>query len=141
MADTSLIGAGAVACAIGVVSGLVAVKTQRDHRRWCAARPKVSGVVSRLAQRRSTGLSEDASGMSTGTHYTTVPVVRYRAANRIEYEIDAPEAPSEIGSAVEVAYDPELPSEARAVMRTPKVGCSVFLVIVGLVLVAIGIYR
>ena len=119
MADTSLIAVGATACALSEVFGWIALKVQREHRRFCARATRADGVVSRLGQRRDQGLSEDAVGNPTGTRYITVPVVRFRAANGTDYEIDAPEAPMTVGAAVQVAYDPAQPSGGRAVDRTP----------------------
>lgn len=139
--DTSLVGVGVAATALGAIFGGIALKVQRAHQAWCARGVRAEGVVSRLAERRGQGLSEDGAGMATGTHMHTVPVVRFRAASGIEYEIDAPEAPMTIGSAVEVAYETEQPSGARAVARTPKVGCALFLIAVGTVLIAIGLTR
>jgi len=138
MADSSLVVVGAVVCAAAAVFGWVAVKVQREHRQWCAGKARVDGVISRLAERRGQGLSEGASGMSTDPVYLSVAVVRFRAANGLEYEIDAPEAPRQIGTVVEVAYDPALPSGGRGVERTPKIGPSVVLLAVGAVLIAVG---
>lgn len=141
MADTSLVAIGATACVAGGIFGWIAMKTQRAHRAWCARATKVDGVVSRMAERRGQGLSEDAAGMPTGPNVFTVPVVRFRAANGIEYEIDGPEATREIGSVVQVAYAPALPSDARVVDRTPKVGCAIGIFVVGAILVVLGISR
>lgn len=142
MADTSLVAVGATTCGLSLVFGWVAIKTHRDHRRWCAQAVKADGVVSRLAERRSSGgLSEDAAGVSTGTNVGMVPVARFRADDGIEYEIDAPEAPAEIGFVILVAYEPGRPSGARVVSRTPKIGCAVVLFVVGVMLVAIGLGR
>jgi hypothetical protein len=141
MADASLVGVGATLCALSAVFGGVTLKTQREHREWCARGVKADGVVSRLGERRSAGLSENADGTSSDPAFTLVPVVRFRADNGFEYEIDAPEAPSTIGSVVEVAYAPSEPSGARAVARKPKVGCTVFLFVFGLALVLYGLTR
>lgn len=141
MADTSLVAVGATVCALSAVFAWIAMKTHREHRTWCARGVKADGVVSRLAERRGMGLSEDSAGMPSGENAVRVPVVRFRAANGIEYEIDAPDAPTEIGSVVQVAYEPAQPSGARAVSRTPKIGCAVVLVIIGVALVAFGISR
>jgi hypothetical protein len=139
--DASLAGAGAVVLAAGGLTGWIALKAQREHRRWCEGKARVEGVVSRLAARRRQGLGEDASGMSTGNVDTTVPIVRFRAGNGVEYEIEAPEAPMTVGAVVEVAYDPALPSGGRGVERVPKVGIPVALLVVGAILVAVGASR
>ncbi|GMU63738.1 MAG: hypothetical protein AMXMBFR36_00120 [Acidobacteriota bacterium] len=102
----------------------------------------MDGVVSRLVQRRSSGgLSEDAAGMPTDPASTTIPVLRFRALDDLEYEIDAPEAPSEVGAVVAIAYDPALPSAGRAVERTPKIGCALLLLLVGAILLGVGASR
>jgi hypothetical protein len=56
----------------------------------------------------------------------------------VEYEIDAPDASAEIGTVIPVAYDPALPSAARAIARTPRVGCTVLLFVIGVVLLVKG---
>ena len=139
--DESLVWTGAVVAAAGAVFGWVALKVQREHRQWCEDKPRAEGVVSRLARRRRQGLSEDASGTPTGNVDVLVPIVRFRAANSIEYEIEAQEAPMEVGAAFQVAYDPELPSGGRGVERVPKVGIPIFLLVVGIVLAAVGAIR
>jgi hypothetical protein len=141
MADPSLIAVGATSCGLSLIFGAVSWKAHREHRAWCARGIRAEGVVSRLAERRRTGLSEDASGMPADPAAALVPVVRFRAANGIEYEIDAPDAPAQIGAAVQVAYEAAEPSGARAVERPLKIGCVVFLLVAGLLLVAIGISR
>ena len=140
MADISLAAVGATTCAFATAFGWIAIKRQREHSAWCAKGVKADGVVSRLAERRGAGLSEDASGMSTDATFHTVPVVRFRV-DGIEYEIDAPDAPATIGSVVQVAYEPTQPSGARAIARTPKIGCAVILFVAGLTLLAIAISR
>lgn len=141
MADTSLVAVGATACALSVVFGWIAIKVHREHRAWCDRGMKADGVVSRLAERRGAGLSEDAVGTPSAPSVFLMPVVRFRAANGIDYEIDAPDAPKEIGCVVKVAYEPAQPSGARAVSRPPKIGCAVVLFVVGVMLVAVGISR
>lgn len=79
--------------------------------------------------------------MSSDRNVSIVPVVRFRAADGIEYEIDAPDAPAKIGSVVQVAYESMQPSGARAISRTPKIGCAILLFVVGVALIAIGINR
>ena len=141
MADGSLAGAGAVVCAVGVVTAWIAVKTQREHRRWCVGKARAIGVVSRISARRTGGLSEDAGGGSADPAQIATPVVRFRAANGVEYEIDAVEAPQEVGAVVEVAYDPALPSGGRAVGRTIKILLPVVLIVLGAALLAVAVSR
>ena len=86
-------------------------------------------------------MSEDAAGMSTDAAGVLTPVVRFRAANNIEYDIDAPEAPREVGTEVEVAYDPALPSGGQGVDRAPKILIPIVLIVLGAILVAVGASR
>ena len=139
--DDSLFWTGAVLAAAGAVTGAIALKAQRDHRKWCEARTRTEGVVSRIAARRVHGLSEDAAGMPTGNVDASIPIVRFRASNNVEYEIEAPEAPMEVGATFEVAYDPASPSAGRGVKRMPKVALPIVLLAGGAILAAIGAGR
>ena len=92
--DESLVVTGAVFCAVGLVTGAIAMKAQRDHRRWCEGKPRVEGVVTRLVRRPRPGRGHSSSsGLPSLSEPSGTPVVRFRAANKIDYEIDAPEAP------------------------------------------------
>ena len=133
MADTSLLGTGIFLAAFGVVTGAIALKVQRDHRLWCAGKTRVTGVVSRLAQRRTNARS--------GPSQRLVPMVRFRATNGVEYEVEADEIEREVGIPVEIAYDPALPSDGRAVKRVPKVGLPVLMILFGVVLAAVAASR
>ena len=139
--DDSLFWTGVVVAAAGAVFGGIAIKVQREHRQWCEGKTRVQGVVSRLARRHRQGLPEDASGNSTGNTDLLIPMVRFRATNNIEYEVEAPEAPREVGVVFEVAYDPALPSYGRGVERVPKIAIPIFLLVLGAVLVAVGASR
>ncbi|MEO7973806.1 MAG: DUF3592 domain-containing protein [Thermoanaerobaculia bacterium] len=141
MADTSLLATGAVTFAAGAVFGWVALRTQRAHRRWCAERTRAEGVVSRFAERHRAGLSEGADGTSNDPGALHVAVVRFRASNGIEYEIDSPEGPMDLGAVVPVAYDPALPSDGRTVDRAPKIAFAVLLLALGAILVAVALTR
>lgn len=119
-----------------------ALRGQRAYAKWCAARARADGVVSRVVERRVNGsFSEDAGGMPTDPASITVAVVSFRAANGVDYEFDTQEVPLEVGTAVAVAYDPALPSDARAIARTPKVGCAAILLLVGAALAIYGLTR
>jgi hypothetical protein len=142
VADGSLVAVGGVACAAAAAFGWGALRAQRAHARWCASRTRADGVVSRVVRRRRNGgLAEDAAGLPTDPASTRTPVVRFRARDGVEYEIDAPEAPARIGATVALAYDPALPSDGRAIERTPKIGCAALLLLAGALLVAIGANR
>ena len=139
--DDSLFWTGVGLAGAGVVTGLIALKVQRDHRKWCEARTRVDGMVSRIAKRRRYGLSEDAGGIDTGNVDRLVPIVRFRAANNVEYEIEAPEAPMEVGAIVAVAYDPAQPSGGRGVARAPKVLLPILMLAFGVVLAGVAASR
>ena len=70
-----------------------------------------------------------------------VAVVRFTAANGVEYEIDAPDVAREIGTRIPIAYDPLLPSDARAIEQRPKIGCAVVLLLAGIALIVAGLLQ
>ena len=93
-------------------------------------------MVSRVGQRDHLSRNKPTDSDSI----TTVPVVRFKAANGVEYEFDAPGAPLKVGTPVAVAYDPALPSSARTLVRTRRIGCAAILLIAALVLAARALY-
>ncbi|HYI09696.1 MAG TPA: DUF3592 domain-containing protein [Thermoanaerobaculia bacterium] len=134
MPDTSLVAAGAAACAVAAFFWRADSKAHRSHEVWCAGAAKAEGFVSRIGRRGH--LSRNAPTSSDS--FYTVPIVRFRAADGVEYEIDAADAPKTVGAPLQVAYDPNLPSGARPVPRTRKIGCSVVLLAIGIFLVGWG---
>ncbi len=92
---------------------------------------RAEGVVSRVGRRGWNSRNEPTSS----DDIATVPIVRFRAANGIEYEFDAGDAPQKLGAPVVVAYDPDLPSTAYLVERTKKLGCAVLFAAAGLFLI------
>jgi hypothetical protein len=103
----------------------------REHRNWLAGKVRVSGVVERFS------ISE-GSFESSQTTYT--PVIVYRAHSGHLYSIHGETAATQepaIGTAVDVAYDPALPSTARVVNEAPwtsydratAVGCFIFVAV------------
>lgn len=118
---------GALLVAIAAGTAFHARRDQRRHDAWCASAAKAQGVVSRVGRRH--WLSRNEPG--TGDRVDRVAVVRFRAANGVEYEVDSPDAPSEPGAAVQVAYDAASPSTAVVVHRRQNYGCAVILVVVG----------
>jgi hypothetical protein len=95
-------------------------------------------VVSRIGRRGWYSRNEPTGD---DDNVSTVPVVRFRAANGVEYEFDADDAPSRVGAAVPVAYDPALPSTARIEVQRRKLGCVMFALVVGLMLIPWGVAR
>lgn len=147
MADTSIATAGVSACVLAVILWWKAKKTHREHQVWCATRSKADGIVSRIGLRghlsrnapTESSLSFSDDSLTQGSR--AIAVVRFTASNGVDYEIDAPEAALEVGARIPVAYDPALPSDGRAIEHTPKVGCSVILLLAGIVLIVAGFVR
>jgi len=125
---------GAILCAIAVILWIRIERDLRAHRDWCAHAAKADGVVARIGQREWLSRNKPASD----DRVLAVPVVRFRAKNGGEYEFDAPDAPGEVGAAVEVAYDPEVPSTARTVVMLRRGGCVAVMFVAGVVLVGWG---
>ena len=91
-----------------VVIVLVSRSIQRDaraRREWFADKTVTTGVHTRCEE-----IGEDDDPWST---------IEYRAANGVMYQITGffDLTPADVGREVEVAYDPEMPSEARIVER------------------------
>lgn len=122
---------GAVLVLLAIVMLIHAERVHRAHVRWCATASRAEGVVSRVGRRHWHSRNEPTSD----DRLTTVAVVRFRAANGVEYEFDGRDAPKQAGAQVEVAYDPASPSTAHAVARTRRYGCIVMMVIAGLALI------
>ncbi|HEY5611771.1 MAG TPA: DUF3592 domain-containing protein [Thermoanaerobaculia bacterium] len=138
MPDLSLIAVGATACGIASALGWVEERAHRKHQQWCANAPaKAEGVVSRIGTR---GYHSRNKPTESDTVHA-MPIVRFRAANGVEYEVDAPSAPHEVGTPQQVAYDPASPTDARVVARPRKHGCAVVLLAAGIALLIFGIVR
>ena len=137
MADPSLIAVGAASCGLATIWWWSERKAHRAHVTWTVNAVKADGVVSRLARRRHLSRNEP----TTSDNLSMVPIVRFRAADGVEYEIDAPDAPRTIGAAVPVGYELASPSSARPLQRTRRLGCAAFLLVVGIALIAIGLAR
>ena len=136
MPDTSLIAIGAASCAFAAFLWHKETKTHREHAAWCDAHTKADGVVSRIATRNH--LSRNPLTSDEEKVYA-VPVVRFRAANGVEYEVDASDSHHKEGTPLQVAYDPALPSDGRVVARTKKIGCAVILLAIGVFLMGWGL--
>jgi hypothetical protein len=134
MPDTSLVAIGAAACAFAAFLWRKETKTHHEHVAWCDAHTKADGVVSRISLRGHH--SRNPPGFDD--HGWSVPVVRFRAANGVEYEVDASDSHHKEGTPLEVAYDPALPSGGRVVARTKKIGCAGVLLAIGVFLIVWG---
>lgn len=144
MPDTAVLVIGASACALSAVVWRKAKKTHHQHEAWCSARAKTDGIVSRVGIRGHLSRNPPTEGGlsfsddSLTQNARAVAVVRFTASNGVEYEIDAPEVALEVGTRIPVAYDPALPSDARVVQHTPKIGCAVILLLAGTALIVAG---
>lgn len=123
---------GAVLMGIAAATVVHARRDQRRHEAWCASAAHAQGVVSRVGRRHWLSRNEPTSS----DRVQTVAVVRFRAANKVEYEFDSPDAPSVAGAAVQVAYDASSPSTARVIQRRPRYGCAIILLGLGLAMIA-----
>lgn len=137
MADTTLLVAGGIALLLAVASWLIELKAAREHSAWLTGKARAEGTVVRISLKDHLSRNAPASD-EPGRAW---PVIRFRAANKVEYEFDAPDAPTQIGSVVEVAYDSALPSNARAVARTPKIGCAIAFLAGAVVLFALAFFK
>jgi hypothetical protein len=91
---------------IGYVLASRSLQRERDsHLEWVTSRPHVIGVVERLK-------------VSHGEDTTYTPVIVYTLPDKQHYAIDGessgfPKPP--VGTEIEIAYDPAIPSTARIV--------------------------
>ena len=118
------------------------VREQRSHLKKMATAARARGVVSRIAIRGWLSKNEPTEmDLNDAEKVSKVPVVRFRAHDGAEYEFDAPDAPMTIGSEVDVAYDPEIPSSAQLPVRQRKPGCAIILLALGLALIIYGAFQ
>ena len=135
--DVSILIVAGIVFAIGAGTWLYSIKVHRAHVAWLEGKTRAIGTVTRLSRR----YIRAADGPGDEESVSKVPIVKFRAANGGEYEVDAPDAPATIGAEVEVAYDPALPSDGRGVVRVKKVGCSVMLIVIAAALVVVALTR
>jgi len=132
MPDLSLLSIGTALCLASAFFAWTETKKQREHALWCAGKTLADGVVSRVATRGH--LSRNAPTSEDDYRTSRMPIVRFRANDGVEYEIDARDA-GKPGSPVRVAYDPAAPSSAQPVESVRRLGCSVVLLVIGVFLV------
>lgn len=135
MADVPLFVIGVALLFLAAFFWFTEAKKKREHQKWCASRVTTEGVVSRIALRGHYSKNAPTSDEKKWS----VPIVRFRASDGVEYEIDAANVRRRVGIAVMVAYDPASPSSGLPVAYTPKVGCSIVLAVIGIVLIVKGI--
>lgn len=130
--DYSLLAVALLLCIAGIWERFADKRKRREHQQWIDAAVKTEGVVSRLSERKDySGPSDSYDNIAV----QSVPIVRFRAANGHEYEIDGPDGIGEIGTRVAVAYNPNLPSDARTLATGRyRGGCGFILIAIGLIL-------
>jgi hypothetical protein len=125
---------GLIACAIGVAVTIAEFRKKRAHDAWFARAARAQGLVYRFNEVKTYNHLSDHNqhGM------TLVHIVKYRAANKIEYEIPA-KGPVKLGETVEVAYNPDLPSDAKLAQEARfPLGCGFVIFAVGIGLIVLG---
>ena len=127
---------GAFLCLLAMAMLIVEERTFRARRRRCETAAKAEGVVTRIGRRGHLSRNEPTSS----DRYRTVPVIRFRAANGVEYEFDAPRAPKSAGTKVQVAYDPGMPSTAELVVTARQVGCAALMGAIGIALILFALF-
>ena len=125
---------GLITCAIGVAVTIAEIRKKRAADAWFARAARTQGLVYRFNEVKTYNHLTDQS-----PHGMTIEhVVRYRAANKIEYEIKA-DSPVKLGDTVEVAYNPDLPSDAKLVQEARfRMGCGFFIIAVGIGMIVLG---
>src|SRR5688572_474948 len=125
---------GLIACAIGVAMTIAEFRKKRAHDAWFARAARAQGLVYRFNEVDTYNHMSDSfqHGKSIVHH------VKYRAANNIEYEIPAGSR-VKLGETVEVAYNPDLPSDAKLVQEARfPLGCGFIIIAVGIGLIVLG---
>ncbi len=125
---------GLMAITLGVIVTIVEFRRKRVADAWLARATRVEGLAYRSNEVETYNHMSDNFAHGTAT----VHHVKYRAANKIEYEIPAGSL-VKLGDTVEVAYNPDLPSDAKLVQEARyKVGCGFVIIVVGIGLIVLG---
>lgn len=125
---------GLIVIAIGAAVIIGELRRKRAADAWLARAARAQGLAYRANEVETYNHMSDSFTHGTATVYH----VKYRAANKIEYEIPAGSL-VKLGDTVEVAYNPDLPSDAKLVQeaRSPF-GCGLLIVAVGIGLIVLG---
>ena len=105
--DYSLLAAASVLFVLGVLERVFDRRHRAERDAWFAGKVRTEGVVSRVIER------ETYSSVSERTSRTYSPVVLYRTPNGVAYEFEPETDVGAVGSKVPIAYDPNVPSDAR----------------------------
>lgn len=125
---------GLMAITAGVIVAIVEFRRKRVADAWLARATRVQGVAYRFNEVETYNHMSDSFAHGKAIVYH----VKYRAANKIEYEIPAGSL-VKLDETVEVAYNPDLPSDAKLVQEAKyKVGCGFVIIVVGIGLIALG---
>ncbi|HEX7708802.1 MAG TPA: DUF3592 domain-containing protein [Thermoanaerobaculia bacterium] len=132
--DYSLLGVGVLLCVAGIWERFTDKRKRRENLQWIDSAVRTEGVISRVSERKDySGHRDTYDNIAT----LAVPIVRFRAADGHDYEFDGPNGLGEVGAKVSVAYNPDLPSDARAIATTGyRGGCGFILIAIGLALAA-----
>lgn len=132
--DYSLLGVALVLAVAGVAETRAHRRRQRADMQWLAKAVTTEGVVRRIDERETySQLSEEGLQHST----SRVAVVSYQTASGRGYQIEASGEGRKVGSRVQVTYNPELPSDARAYEPNAyRGGCGLILICIALALAA-----
>lgn len=128
--------AGVALLVIAVLIFIGDKRAQRAHETWCASAAKTTGVISRVGVRNHLSRNKP-TGTEDGV--SAVAVVKFKAANGVEYEFDAPRIQPKPGTEIAVAYDPAVPSTARVLDRPRNAGCASIFAVAGIALLIWGI--
>jgi len=125
---------GLITCAIGVAVTIAEIRKKRAADAWFARAARAQGLVYRFNE------VETYNHLSDHNQHGTAIVhhVKYRAANKIEYEIPAGSR-VKLGDTVEVAYNPDLPSDAKLVQEAHfRMGCGFLILAAGIGMIVLG---
>jgi hypothetical protein len=125
---------GLMAITAGVIVTIVEFRRKRVADAWLARAARVQGIAYRFNEVETYNHMSDSFAHGKATVYH----VKYRAANKIEYESPAGSL-VKLGETVEVVYNPDLPSDAKLAQEAQyKVGCGFVIIVVGIGLIALG---
>jgi hypothetical protein len=127
-ADVTFLVLGSLALAFALGAAFAESRAAPRHRTLTERWTRAQGTVSRISNPYHLSRNRPRSG----DRKRTVPVVRFRASDGVEYEFDDHCAPRQVGASVEIAYDPTLPSGARVANRRSGWGCAMILALAAL---------
>lgn len=131
--EFGVLAIAAVLIAFGIRERAAEKKKAIADAAWLARATKTEGVISR---RKVHGGEYSRNKELPDPYEERHAVVRFRAADKVEYEFDARSDLGKTGDLVPVAYNPDLPSDAREIgARNTSGGCAYLLFAIALALV------